>query len=283
VTAGLVEAIVLGTAQDAGIPQIGCRCSTCEEARHDPSRRRLAACLAVVDHRQDKAWIVDAGPDLREQWGLLDAHLPGFRLAGILLTHAHIGHYLGLAFLGRESWAADRIELLVSPSMHRFLTANAPWSDLLLAQYSVAREVSRDEPVRLSEGLTATPIPVPHRDEHSDTLAWSFCGPTSSLFYCPDVDRWDDWPGAEARDVIASHDVALLDGTFFAGGEVARADASCIRHPPMRDAIKRFAGIETTIRFLHVNHTHPLLRCGASMGDGGVDAPLATRGDRWRL
>ena len=45
---------------------------------------------------------------------------------GVMITHAHIGHYLGLAHLGREVAATEGVELFVSPRMAGFLTDNAP-------------------------------------------------------------------------------------------------------------------------------------------------------------
>ncbi|MCK4571227.1 pyrroloquinoline quinone biosynthesis protein PqqB, partial [Candidatus Bipolaricaulota bacterium] len=98
-----IEAIVLGTAQDGGIPHFGCDCSHCRAAWNDDSKRRLVASLGIIDHGAKAYWLVDASPDIREQLHLLVSSYPSYRLAGVLLTHAHIGHYLGLAFLGRES------------------------------------------------------------------------------------------------------------------------------------------------------------------------------------
>ena len=97
------QALLLGTAQDAGVPQAGCACERCRRAHADPARRRLAVALGLVDHAARQTWLIDATPDFREQLYLLqhsgdEAHVDGhtpYPLAGILLTHAHIGHYSG--------------------------------------------------------------------------------------------------------------------------------------------------------------------------------------------
>jgi len=51
-----VRAVVLGIAQDGGVPHIGCRQERCEGARRDPSRRdmrRWQPALAVAEARVD--------------------------------------------------------------------------------------------------------------------------------------------------------------------------------------------------------------------------------------
>src|SRR5947209_14989246 len=87
---------VLGIAQDGGYPQAGCERPDCAAAWNHAKLRQRVASLAIVDgeHR----WLIDATPDFASQ-----LHSAGGRLDGILLTHAHIGHYLGLAQLGREA------------------------------------------------------------------------------------------------------------------------------------------------------------------------------------
>ena len=54
--------LVLGTAQDGGLPQLGCQERQCLRARKDPSRRRLVASLLVCDSRSGKRWLIDATP-----------------------------------------------------------------------------------------------------------------------------------------------------------------------------------------------------------------------------
>src|SRR5690242_975517 len=80
------EAVVLGVAQDGGVPHAGCHQPLCESARRDPSRRRLVASLGIVERGGGKRFLVDATPDFPEQMERL-----GGRPDAILLTHAHIG------------------------------------------------------------------------------------------------------------------------------------------------------------------------------------------------
>ena len=104
--------VVLGIAQDAGYPQAGCRKPCCARAWADPKKRRHAVCLAIVDPMSGQQWLLECTPDFREQLQRLDSIAPPkgeLGIDGILLTHAHIGHYVGLVHLGREVMSTDRV------------------------------------------------------------------------------------------------------------------------------------------------------------------------------
>ncbi|MCK5586654.1 pyrroloquinoline quinone biosynthesis protein PqqB, partial [Candidatus Bipolaricaulota bacterium] len=59
--------MVLGTAQDGGIPQLGCDCPHCRAAWRDESLRRLVVSLGIVDCEAEEIWLVDASLDICEQ------------------------------------------------------------------------------------------------------------------------------------------------------------------------------------------------------------------------
>ncbi|WP_163311945.1 MBL fold metallo-hydrolase, partial [Enterobacter cloacae] len=86
--------------------------------------------LALVDRADGRRYLFDATPDLREQLEWLDAHdpkrTPGLGIDGIFLTHAHIGHYAGLMFLGRESANTKGVPVHAMPRMAEFLRNNGP-------------------------------------------------------------------------------------------------------------------------------------------------------------
>jgi len=67
----VVEATVLGIAQDAGYPQADCQKACCRPAWDNPAKRRMVSCLVISDRQAGKAWLLDATPDFREQ---LQAH-----------------------------------------------------------------------------------------------------------------------------------------------------------------------------------------------------------------
>ena len=88
---------VLGTAQDGGFPHAGCGCASCDGARKDPARARRVSCIGVVGE-SGKCLMVDATPDFAEQQAALAAAAGREppHVDALILTHAHIGHYLGL-------------------------------------------------------------------------------------------------------------------------------------------------------------------------------------------
>ncbi len=276
---GTPYTIVLGVAQDAGYPQTACRRACCEAARRDPKLKRHVACLAIVDPVNRQRWIVDCTPDFREQLAMLDAMAPSHSpdatalisqplLDGILLTHAHIGHYTGLQDLGREVTGAHEVPLYVMPRMAEFLRTNGPWNQLVELHNVQLHLLSADQPTALNEHITATPLVVPHRDEYSETVGYRITGPTRSVLYIPDVDKWQRWDRL-IEDEIAKVDVAYLDGTFFDGEELGGRDMAEIPHPFVRESMARFAalsiGERAKIRFIHFNHTNALLRSGSNV------------------
>lgn len=260
--------LVLGTAQDGGIPQIAGQAPEDEAARRDPRRRRLVASLLVVDPRSGQRWLIDATPDLREQVELAAGHPANRRPAAgrpplfdaIFLTHAHLGHVTGLLQLGREAYAAEGQRVVGSESMVRFLNGNQPWSLLERLGHVRLETFRAGRAVRLADGLTLTPLAVPHRSEISDTHGFLIRGPHRSLLYVPDIDKWERWD-RKLEDVLRTVDVAYLDGTFFADGEVPGRSMADIPHPFVVETLERLAALPASERrkvvFTHLNHTNP--------------------------
>jgi pyrroloquinoline quinone biosynthesis protein B len=260
--------LVLGTAQDGGIPHLGGRAAPDEAARRDPAHRRRVASLLVVDPASGGRWLVDASPDLREQLERADEIVApraggGDRpplLDGIFLTHAHVGHYLGLAQLGREIYAADRVPVHGSARMTEFLSNHGPWELLVRLGHILPRTIAPGERVELAPGLAITPFLVPHRDEYTDTFGYEIRGPHRALLYIPDIDKWERWEES-IEERIARVDVALLDATFYADGEVPGRAMAEIPHPFVVESLARFARLPESERrkivFTHLNHTNP--------------------------
>ncbi len=259
--------LVLGTAQDAGLPQIACTGECCRAARSGGARR-LVTSLALCDPRTGRRWLLDASPDLALQVERCAGH-PAGRLRpadraplfdGLFLTHAHMGHYAGLLQLGPEAYGSSGQVVHVSSRMAAFLRDNGPWSLLVERGALVLHALEPGRPVELGEGLSVTPLVVPHRDEFSDTLAFLIRGPRRALLYLPDIDKWERWERA-IEDVLAEVDVALVDGTFFDGNELPERDMAQIPHPFIVESLARFAPLEEgerrKIRFTHLNHSNP--------------------------
>lgn len=260
--------VVLGIAQDGGVPQAG---SFADPRWDDAREQRSVVSLGVVDPDSGRRWMIDATPDFRTQ--LLTLHrisggAPRPVADGVLLTHAHMGHYTGLMFVGKESIGAKDLPVYAMPRMQEFLEQNGPWSQLVSQSNIVIRPLAADQPVQLAPGLTVTPILVPHRQEFSETVAFRIAGRTHSVLWMPDIDSWRelDAMGTRIEDLIASVDIAYLDGTFFANGEIPGRDMSGFPHPFISDSIARLGALPERerhkVRFIHLNHTNPALRKG---------------------
>jgi len=257
--------VVLGIAQDAGYPAAGCRRECCAPAWANESRRCRVSCLGLVDPATGQRWLIDCTPDFPAQLRVLNQQIPQAKQScptGILLTHAHIGHYAGLIHLGREALDSQRLPVFAMPRMQAFLNENEPWRSMVLDGNMALVELADSQALQLSEQLSVTPLPVPHRDEHSETVAFIVRGPRRGVLYIPDIDTWDQWDLA-VEDVISSVDIAFLDGTFLAAGELSGREMSDVPHPLLVESVARFAPLaekeRSKIHFIHFNHTNPVL------------------------
>ena len=263
---GKIELVVLGIAQDGGYPQSGCGKPCCRLAWDEPERRRFVASIGLVDHATGERWLVDCTPDFRDQLRLFDRMVPPDAspgLAGILLTHAHIGHYTGLMHLGHEAMGAHSVPVFAMPRMARFLKTNGPWRQLVDKRNIQLRDIQANRPFRLNDRIEVTPLPVPHRDEYSETVAFLIRTPGRRVLYLPDIDKWSRWDRS-IETMLRDVDLAFVDGTFFEGGEIPGRDMSEIPHPFVQESILAFAGLDEAVRnrvrFIHLNHTNPALR-----------------------
>lgn len=263
--------LVLGTAQDGGIPHLGGHAAPDEAARRDPALARTAASLLVVDPASGKRWLIDASPDVARQLDAAEAVAPLRTVAsgrapivdGVFLTHAHIGHYLGLAWFGREVYGADHLPVYGSARMVKHLARNAPWELLVRLGHVELRGLEPGRAVALAPGLSITPFPVPHRDEYTDTLGFEIRTPGRALLYIPDIDKWERWEepnGGPIEAALAKVDVALLDATFFGEGEIPGRSLAEIPHPFVVESLARFAKLSASERrkvvFTHLNHSN---------------------------
>jgi pyrroloquinoline quinone biosynthesis protein B len=77
--------------------------------------------------------LIDASPDMHTPLATLEQnHLKKEEIIdGVFLTHAHIGHYTGLMYFGREAYGKKDIPVFTLPKMQRFLMNNGPWNQLV--------------------------------------------------------------------------------------------------------------------------------------------------------
>jgi phosphoribosyl 1,2-cyclic phosphate phosphodiesterase len=146
----------LGTGTSQGIPVIACDCAVCRSFDIRDQRTRAAAYVETPEC----AWVIDTGPDFRQQALRQSIH----RMDAVLLTHAHTDHIMGFDDLrvfcrgGRELpvyGSAETIDLLkhafsfAFDGKNRFPGYIHPDARVVEAPFSVgATEV--------------VPLPVPH-------------------------------------------------------------------------------------------------------------------------
>ena len=144
--------------------------------------------------------------------------------------------------------------------MANFLRNNQPWAQLTERGNITIRELdmgatdsssssggsgsssgssssgSSAKAVRLTPSFCFVPVPVPHRAELSDTVAYLVSVSSEaaapggekrvmSVLYCPDTDGWSGWKRS-IRSWCEEVDVALLDATFYSKGELKGRDMS---------------------------------------------------------
>ena len=260
------ELVVVGIAQDGGVPQAGCVCERCVSAMKDGTKR-MHPTSCVIRGSDGSVHLVEATRSLPEQLGIAAVSL-GMGVSvipeSVCLTHAHLGHIDGLGQFGKESMGLDGVPLYASHSVVGVL------DERLLSAPFQTNEVTAGVSFSPSDGcgFEYEFVRVPHRDEFSDTHAIRISGPVSSLLFLPDHDDWDrtlEMVGmASIRGWLKTMDIdyALVDGTFWSGEELGDRDMSQIPHPTISDSLsrlgKRIEG-DPKVFFIHLNHTNPAL------------------------
>jgi len=240
---------ILGVAQDGGRPQLACAKTCCANIKSP-------ALVAAIGVHSSTGWVlVDATPDIAAQ-----IKLAGSFPSAVVLTHAHIGHYLGLAQLGREAAGCSSVPVWCSQRMANFLKNNGPWSQLIKLGNIEIHVFNSGQAFSPIDDIEFTPIAVPHRDEFSDTHGFSINISGLRTLYIPDIDSWKKWDSF--ADTAQLHDIAILDATFFDNNELPGRDMSAIPHPRVPDSMALLTPICQTTKlrvvFTHLNHTNPL-------------------------
>jgi pyrroloquinoline quinone biosynthesis protein B len=254
---------VLGTAQDGGYPQAGCRKECCRAVWELKIPHQSVSCIALVDPLSREKWLFDATPDFTEQLQILTKTTNNSdKINGVFLTHAHIGQYTGLMHLGREVMGANKMKVFAMPKMKTFLETNGPWSQLVSLQNIDIQLLTEKTKTILNEHLQVIPFSMPHRDEFSETVGYQIIGPNKKIVFIPDIDKWQKW-NQNLAEVVVANDMVLIDGTFYEDGEIARP-MSEVPHPFITETMALLKSLPVIERkkvlFIHLNHTNPALQ-----------------------
>ena len=181
---------------------------------------------------------------------------------GFFLTHAHIGHYTGLMYLGLEAMNSENVPVYAMPKMKSFLEQNGPWSQLVRINNISIQEMSHQKEIKLTPNLKVIPFKVPHRDEYSETVGFKIIGPKKKVLFIPDIDKWEKWE-TNIIEAISKVDYAFIDGPFYDSEEINYRDISEIPHPFIIESMALFSGLtdeeKRKIYFIHFNHTNPVI------------------------
>jgi len=266
-TANIIETslVILGTVQDAGSPHIACKKECCKELFVNPDTNRKVVSLGLIDAENEKTYLFEATPEISEQLKNLKRKAP-FNANeipnGIFISHAHIGHYTGLMYLGKEATNAKKVLVYTMPKLKAFLETNGPWGQLVSNKNIALEEIHNNEEINLSLNIKVMPIRVPHRDEYSETVGFRIIGPNKSVLFIPDIDKWDKWE-TSIVEAVTSVDYALIDATFYDATEINNRNISEIPHPFVVETMDLFKNqpkaIRNKIHFIHLNHTNPFL------------------------
>ncbi|MBL4577390.1 MAG: MBL fold metallo-hydrolase [Flavobacteriales bacterium] len=260
-----ISVVVLGTIQDAGSPQVGCTKECCTNLFTTPDPDRKVVSLGLIARGTEKIWLFEATPDFTTQMKLLNMHLGSVEEKvpnGIFLTHAHIGHYTGLMYLGKEAMNAAQVPVYAMPRMKQFLENNGPWNKLVTDSNITIRAIEDGAAIQLSTNIKVTPFTVPHRDEFSETVGFRIEGPNKKLLFIPDIDKWTKW-STDIIEEIQKVDYAFLDATFYDEHELKNRDMSEVPHPFIVESMELFKDLseldKNKVHFIHFNHTNPVI------------------------
>ena len=253
---------ILGNTQDAGLPHIGCQHPFCLD-NFDVYEDYYTTSIAVVNSDLKKYILFEATPDITFQLNNLKKNIfDEFLLPeSIYITHAHIGHYTGLMYFGREALGAKDLIVKVLPRMSNFLQNNGPWSQLVDINNIKIEELNFESSTDELKNISVTPVQVPHRDEYSETAGYIIKGKNKKALFIPDIDKWEKWD-RDLSKLVKEFDFLLIDATFYDSKEINR-DISEIPHPLVTETIDLLSGLDLKNRnkvyFIHMNHTNMML------------------------
>ena len=259
---------VLGNVQDAGLPHIGCDEEICINA-YSEKIKYYSTSLALVDIQNYEYSLFDVTPDISDQLRLIgnDIFSEFILPSNIFITHAHIGHYTGLMYFGREALGSKGVKVNVLPRMYDFISLNGPWSQLVNLENIALNKVNFRDNIEITPNLSVVPIKVPHRDEFSETAAFLILGPNKSALFLPDIDKWDKW-SMNIVEMLSNVDYAFIDATFYSSYEINR-NIEEIPHPLVMETMDLLSDLpyeqRNKVYFIHMNHTNQMLNINSDI------------------
>lgn len=260
-----MEVLLLGTGAADGIPNVFCRCRTCNDYRERGELRTPTSVL--VDGRL----LIDPGPEATRQVSRYGRDLSG--LAAILAGHAHDDH-LDPSLLMHRGWVTSSPLEVAGPEPVIAITSK--WLDP--DQEAVRlRVLTAGDEVELA-GYRVLAIAANHY-AFGEALCYWISDASSALLYLTDTGPLS----ASALDALAGRraDLVLLEETF--GDITDRTDHHhhLLSFAQTVTSLRERAVVDdaTQVLAIHLGHDNPplaelrdqLARCGArALPDGTV-------------
>jgi len=265
-----VNVTILGTAQDAGIPQAGCSCKRCLNAHNHPNLRKYPVAIGIIGIDGSKH-LIEITKNLSEQlkiWGDEEKGNIVYTPDTVTVTHLHLGHIEGIGQFGKPVMNLEDLPIYVSEK-NKLVLEERNDIQLMIKEGNIkliSQKYNQEFQPRIGCGFKLELIPIPHRSELGDTAAILIKGKKKNLLFMPDQDSWKDtldtFSMNNIRELLTywKVDIAWIDGTFWNLKELPGRNLSEIPHPTIEESIQRL-GMKNKndfeISFIHLNHSNP--------------------------
>lgn len=274
---------VLGSAAGGGFPQWNCNCRNCKGLRDGSMNATARTQSSIALSSDGENWVIfNTSPDILAQMAAFPALQPSRALRdtairAIVFMDSQIDHTTGLLML-REGCPH---EIYCSDMVNEDLSTGFPLFTMLkhwnggINRHPIPLDGSDFEIAGIT-GLRFKAIPVegkappysPHRhDPHvGDNIGIQVTDTRTgkTLFYAPGLGQLQD----STRELMASSDCLLVDGTFWQEDEMASVGlgdkkAADMGHLPqsgeggMMDVLRPMSRPRKIL--IHINNTNPIL------------------------
>ena len=275
---------ILGSAAGGGFPQWNCACPNCSAVRGGQFKGKARLQTEVAVSGDGLSWfLLGASPDLRPQIECARELHPcsGTRsspISGVILASADLDHVLGLLLLRElqpfQVWAPSSVIEILRGGNSMFGMLNrvddqVRWNAIRAGEPFWLKSVAGRE-----SGITGRAIPLSSRqpayaggalqseEALIGVILTSPSGKTIGFF--PQLPKLTP----ELKNLFATFDCLLLDGTFWSEEELIRLQGSGQRAHEMGHV--PVGGEEGTLRqlaeltkprkmYIHINNTNPML------------------------